>query len=68
MSELVKLPAQRQRGLPPGALGVSDFGRPVQVQAVEASGIQNISLVTDLMARLDGLPWHARSVQLRSKT
>ena len=40
MSELVKLPAQRKRGLPPGALGVSDFGRPVQVQAMEASGIQ----------------------------
>ena len=51
-----------------GALGVSAFGRPIQVQMVDASGIDAIAAVTDVLARLEGLPWHARSVRLRSKT
>jgi histidinol dehydrogenase len=51
-----------------GALGVSAFGRPVQVQAVDAGGIENLASVTDPLARIEGLPWHARSVQLRSET
>jgi histidinol dehydrogenase len=51
-----------------GALGVGDFGRPIQVQAVDASGIESIAAVTDVLARLEGLPWHARSVRLRSET
>jgi histidinol dehydrogenase len=51
-----------------GALGVSDFGRPIQVQAVEASGIESIAAVTDVLAHLEVLPWHARSVRLRSET
>ena len=51
-----------------GALGVGDFGRPIQVQAVDASGIESIAAVTDVLARLEVLPWHARSVRLRSET
>ena len=51
-----------------GALGVSDFGRAIQVQAIDAGGIEAIAAVTDVLARLEGLPWHARSVRLRSET
>ena len=51
-----------------GALGVSDFGRAIQVQAIDASGIDAITSVTDVLARLEALPWHARSVRLRSET
>ena len=50
-----------------GALGVSDFGRAIQVQAIDASGIDAITPVTDVLARLEALPWHARSVRLRSE-
>jgi histidinol dehydrogenase len=51
-----------------GALGVSDFGRAIQVQAIDADGIDAIAAVTDVLARLEALPWHARSVRLRSET
>jgi histidinol dehydrogenase len=51
-----------------GALGVSDFGRAIQVQAIDAGGIDAIAAVTDVLARLEALPWHARSVRLRSET
>jgi histidinol dehydrogenase len=51
-----------------GALGVSDFGRAIQVQAIDAGGIEAIAAVTDVLARLEALPWHARSVRLRSET
>jgi histidinol dehydrogenase len=51
-----------------GALGVSDFGRAIQLQAIDVGGIEAIATVTDVLARLEGLPWHARSVPLRSKT
>ncbi|HEX9095631.1 MAG TPA: histidinol dehydrogenase [Candidatus Dormibacteraeota bacterium] len=51
-----------------GALGVSDFGRAIQVQAIDADGIEAVAAVTDVLARLEALPWHARSVRLRSET
>jgi histidinol dehydrogenase len=51
-----------------GALGVSAFGRAIQVQVVDAAGIDAIVAVTDVLARVEGLPWHARSVRLRSKS
>jgi histidinol dehydrogenase len=51
-----------------GALGVSDFGRAIQVQAVDADGIEGIAAVTDVLAQLEALPWHARSVRLRSES
>jgi histidinol dehydrogenase len=50
-----------------GALGVRDFGRAIQVQAVDADGIAGIAAVTDVLAALEKLPWHARSVRLRSE-
>jgi histidinol dehydrogenase len=51
-----------------GALGVSDFGRAIQVQAIDAGGIDAVMAVTDVLARLEALPWHARSVRLRSES
>ena len=51
-----------------GPLGVQAFGRPVQVQSVDATGIDAIAAVTDVLADLEALPWHARSVRLRSET
>ena len=51
-----------------GALGVRDFGRAIQVQAIDAGGIDAVAAVTDVLARLEALPWHARSVRLRSET
>jgi histidinol dehydrogenase len=51
-----------------GALGVSDFGRAIQVQAIDAAGIDAVAAITDVLARLEALPWHARSVRLRSET
>jgi histidinol dehydrogenase len=51
-----------------GALGVSDFGRAIQIQAIDQGGIGAIAAVTDVLARLEALPWHARSVRLRSET
>jgi len=51
-----------------GALGVSDFGRAIQVQSVDADGLESIAAVTDVLAQLEALPWHARSVRLRSET
>ena len=50
-----------------GALGVNDFGRAIQVQAIDADGIEAITSVTDVLARLESLPWHARSVRLRTE-
>jgi histidinol dehydrogenase len=35
---------------------------------IDAAGIEAITSVTDVLARLEGLPWHARSVRLRSET
>jgi histidinol dehydrogenase len=51
-----------------GALGVRDFGRAIQIQAIDAGGIDAVMAVTDVLARLEALPWHARSVRLRSET
>jgi histidinol dehydrogenase len=51
-----------------GALGVRDFGRAIQVQAIDPDGIEAVAVVTDVLARLEALPWHARSVRLRSET
>src|SRR6202162_2124407 len=51
-----------------GALGVRDFGRAIQVQAIDPRGIEAIAAVTDVLARLEEAPWHARSVRLRSET
>jgi histidinol dehydrogenase len=51
-----------------GALGVAAFGRPIQVQAVDATGIDAIAAVTDVLARVEALPWHARSIRIRSET
>ena len=48
-----------------GPLGVEAFGRPVQVQSVDASGIEAIAAVTDVLAAAENLPWHAASVRLR---
>jgi histidinol dehydrogenase len=50
-----------------GALGVADFGRAIQVQAIDARGIDAIAAVTNVLARVEALPWHARSVRLRSE-
>jgi len=50
-----------------GALGVSAFGRPVQVQTVDATGIEAVAAVTDVLARVEALPWHARSIRIRSE-
>ena len=50
-----------------GALGVEAFGRAVQVQSVEATGIEAIAAVTDVLAAAEQLPWHAASVRQRSR-
>jgi histidinol dehydrogenase len=50
-----------------GALGVEAFGRAVQVQSVDASGIEAIAAITDVLAATEDLPWHAASVRLRSQ-
>jgi histidinol dehydrogenase len=50
-----------------GALGVAAFGRPIQVQAVDATGIEAVAAVTDVLARVEALPWHARSIRIRSE-
>jgi histidinol dehydrogenase len=47
---------------------VRDFGRAIQIQAIDAGGIDAVMAVTDVLARLEALPWHARSVRLRSET
>jgi len=48
-----------------GALGVSAFGRAIQVQQVEANGIEAVASVVDILAAVERLPWHAASVRLR---
>lgn len=50
-----------------GALGVEAFGRAIQVQSVDATGIAAIAAVTDVLAAAEGLPWHAASVRARSR-
>jgi histidinol dehydrogenase len=50
-----------------GALGVEAFGRAIQVQSVDATGIEAIAAVTDVLAAAESLPWHAASVRLRSR-
>jgi len=50
-----------------GPLGVEAFGRPVQVQAVDATGIEAIAAVTEVLAAIENLPWHAASVRTRSR-
>ena len=49
-----------------GALGVPAFGRAVQVQSVDQTGIERIDAVVEVLAELERLPWHAASVRLRS--
>jgi len=49
-----------------GALGVPAFGRAVQVESVDQSGIERIAAVVEVLAELERLPWHASSVRLRS--
>jgi histidinol dehydrogenase len=51
-----------------GALGVQQFGRAIQVQSVDGMGITAIAAVTDVLASTEALPWHARSVRIRSAT
>ena len=50
-----------------GALGVQAFGRAIQVQSVDATGIAAIAAVTDVLAAAEGLPWHAASVRARTR-
>ncbi|HEV3096633.1 MAG TPA: histidinol dehydrogenase [Candidatus Dormibacteraeota bacterium] len=50
-----------------GALGVEAFGRAVQVQSVEATGIEAIAAVSDVLAAAEDLPWHAASIRQRSR-
>ncbi|TMD66552.1 MAG: histidinol dehydrogenase [Chloroflexi bacterium] len=50
-----------------GALGVEAFGRPIQVQSVDSTGIAAIAAITDVLAAAEQLPWHATSVRLRSR-
>ena len=51
-----------------GALGVGTFGRAVQVQRVDEHGVESIRSVTDVLAKIENLPWHASSVQIRSRS
>ena len=48
-----------------GALGVSAFGRAIQVQQVDENGIEAVAAVVDVLAAVERLPWHAASVRLR---
>ena len=50
-----------------GALGVRNFGRPIQVQEVDALGIEQLARITDVLARHENLPGHAASVRIRSR-
>lgn len=50
-----------------GALGVRDFGRAIQVQEVDETGIKSIVPVTDVLGKLENLSWHASSVRMRSQ-
>ena len=50
-----------------GALGVEAFGRAIQVQSVDATGVEAIAAVTDVLAAAEDLPWHAASVRARSR-
>ena len=50
-----------------GALGVQAFGRADQVQQVEATGVESIVPVSDVLAGVERLPWHASSVRMRTR-
>ena len=50
-----------------GALGVQTFGRAIQVQEVDETGVKGIVLVTDVLGKVEQLPWHASSVRMRSQ-
>ena len=47
------------------ALGLSDFGRVIQVQAADAEGIAALRRIVDPLAEAEGMPAHAESVRLR---
>ncbi|HVH65459.1 MAG TPA: histidinol dehydrogenase [Candidatus Acidoferrum sp.] len=49
-----------------GPLGVQAFGRPVQVQLVDASGVQSVIALTDVLGEVEQLPGHAASVRMRA--
>lgn len=50
-----------------GALGVRNFGRPIQVQEVDTVGIEQLVRIADVLARHENLPGHAASVRIRSR-
>ena len=50
-----------------GPLGVERFGRPVQVQQVDAAAVASLAEVTDVLAEIEKLPHHGRSVRIRSQ-
>jgi histidinol dehydrogenase len=49
-----------------GSLGVSDFGRAIQVQQIDESGVASAAAVTDVLADIENLQWHGASVRIRS--
>ena len=51
-----------------GPLGVESFGRPVQVQQIDATGVSSLTAVTDVLAEIESLPHHGRSVRIRSQS
>lgn len=48
-----------------GPLAVEAFGRRMQVQRVEPSGLAGLREAIEVLARAEGLPFHARSVDAR---
>ena len=50
------------------ALGVSDFGRVLQVQRVDRDGLAAVQAVSDVLAEHEKLPWHGASVRIRSRS
>lgn len=48
-----------------GPLAVESFGRRIQVQRLEPSGLAGLRETVEVLARAEGLPYHARSVDAR---
>jgi histidinol dehydrogenase len=51
-----------------GPLGVSDFGRAIQVQQIDESGVASAAAVTDVLADIEKLRWHGESIRIRSSS
>jgi len=49
-----------------GGIGVRTFGRAIQVQAIDRTGIAAIDSVSQVLAAAERLPAHAASVKIRS--